>query len=88
MEHSKNYNKIQYYYYEGLWNIEQVRGVVDASPQPNEELITPTEFYEITGEVYSLPEYSAPTLLPPVSDSDNGNTVMIENGRWEVRTYV
>lgn len=46
MKHSKKYEKVKYYYDNGLWSITRVREAVEHS------WITPEEFYEITGEVY------------------------------------
>ena len=39
------FDKVKYYYDNGLWDIERVRAVVD-------KVITEEEFKEITGEEY------------------------------------
>lgn len=45
--HSKNFEKIQGYYNQGLWTIAQVRAVV-GKPLG----ITAEEFFQITGQEY------------------------------------
>lgn len=42
MEHSKNFEKVKYYYDMGLWDINKVRNAVN-------RWITEAEFEEITG---------------------------------------
>lgn len=44
---SSKFKKVKYYYDTGLWSIHRVRDAVVKG------WITPEEFYEITGEVYS-----------------------------------
>lgn len=44
---SSKYKKVKYYYDTGLWSIHRVRDAVIKG------WITPEEFYEITGVVYS-----------------------------------
>lgn len=46
-EHSKNFEKVKYYYDEGLWSKARVKAVVGKTYG-----ITPEEYEEITGEPY------------------------------------
>lgn len=45
MIHSKNYEKVKYYYDHNLWNKDRVREAVG-------KWITEAEYEEITGETY------------------------------------
>ena len=45
MEHSKNYEKVMFYYKRGMWNQERVFSAVG-------KWITAEEYQEITGEEY------------------------------------
>lgn len=45
MIHSKNYEKVKYYYDRNLWNKDRVREAVG-------KWITEAEFFDITGEAY------------------------------------
>lgn len=47
MEHSKMFDKIKYWYDNGMWSIGMVRNAVVKGK------ITPEEFTEITGEPYN-----------------------------------
>ena len=46
MNHSKNYEKVKYYYDHGLWNVDRVRQAVVKG------WITEEEYREIVGEDY------------------------------------
>lgn len=46
MEHSKNYEKVKWFYYMKMWNLNRVKNAVAM------KWITEDEFMEITGEVY------------------------------------
>lgn len=46
MEHSKNYDKVKYYYILEMWNEVRVRNAVEM------KWITEAEFKEITGKDY------------------------------------
>ena len=45
MEHSKKYDKVKYYYDNGLWTLDQVRNAIG-------KWITEEEYEEITGLEY------------------------------------
>lgn len=47
MEHSKNFEKVKYYYIEKLWTLHRVKKAVEF------HWITEEEFQEITGMEYS-----------------------------------
>ena len=49
MTHTKNFEKIKYYYDHKLWSKERVYKAVTAKINP----ITPEEYEEITGETYN-----------------------------------
>lgn len=50
MTHSKNFTKVKRYYTLKVWDIERVRNAVSMG------WITPEEFEEITGEVFTVEE--------------------------------
>ena len=43
---SKNFEKVEFYYKRGFWNLEQVKNAVN-------RWITPEEYKQITGEDYT-----------------------------------
>lgn len=72
------FTDIKSYYDNNNWDKSQVAYAV------TNEWITEAQYETITGETYVAPEYTSPTLLPPVSTNEDGKIVKVITNKWNL----